>query len=92
MCLFGLVVLGLVGGTFHAFSQPQPGPARDLALPMFLGIFATIGVAIIFYVICMALIELYKVLISIEDSARKNNTLVAAQIDLMGKLAENTNY
>jgi Zn-finger nucleic acid-binding protein len=88
MCLFGLVVLGLVFATVGFFNKQQ----ELEAIGAIVGIGVTAGVAMFFYVICMALIELYKVLISIEDSTRKNNTLVAAQIDLMGKLAENTNY
>jgi Zn-finger nucleic acid-binding protein len=88
MCLFGLVVLGLVFATVGFFNKQQ----ELEAIGAIVGIGVTAGVAMFFYVICMALIELYKVLISIEDSTRKNNTLVAAQIDMMGKLAENTNY
>ena len=35
------------------------------------------------YVLTMAAVEMYKMFVSIEDSSRKNNALLAMQIDLM---------
>ena len=86
MCLGGLAILGVVIAAVNEFDKPQGMGTEGL-----LGAGFAAGILAIWYVICMALIELYKVFVSIEDSTRKNNALVAAQIDLMGKLVEKEN-